>query len=147
MPGWRNGRRNRLKICYPMDVRVRPPLRADLEYSIPYTAYKPDLFRFRLFFYKIYSAISPLTHGVKKAAGVELLSHTLTYSIIVAGPLNNRVRDGNVCCRTAVNTGEKNQAHGAGRRLARKMQEKSGGNALSGIAGKKNPALNYFPIL
>ena len=124
-----------------MDVRVRPPLRADLEYSIPYT------FRFRLFFYKIYSAISPLTHGDKKAAGIELLSHTLLCSIIVAGPLNNRVRDGNVCCRTAVNTGEKNQAHGIDRRLARKMQEKSGGDALSGIAGKKNPALNYFPIL
>ena len=64
--------------------------------------------------------------GSKKAAGVELLSHTLLYSIIVAGLLNNRVRDGNVCCRTAVNTGEKNQAHGIGRRLARKMQEKIG---------------------
>ena len=42
----------------------------------------------------------------KKKSGVELLSHTLTYSIIVAGPLNNRVRDGNVCCKTAVNTGK-----------------------------------------
>ena len=28
-------------------------------------------------------------------------------SIIVAGPLNNRVRDGNVCCKTAVNTGKR----------------------------------------
>ena len=43
----------------------------------------------------------------KKKSGVELLSHTLTYSIIVAGPLNNRVRDGNVCCKTAINTGKK----------------------------------------
>ena len=42
----------------------------------------------------------------KKKSGVELLSHTLTYSIIVAGPLNNRVRDGNVCCKTAINTGK-----------------------------------------
>ena len=43
----------------------------------------------------------------QKKSGVELLSHTLTYSIIVAGPLNNRVRDGNVCCKTAINTGKK----------------------------------------
>ena len=42
----------------------------------------------------------------QKKSGVELLSHTLTYSIIVAGPLNNRVRDGNVCCKTAINTGK-----------------------------------------
>ena len=144
MPGWRNGRRNRLKICYPMDVRVRPPLRADLEYSIPYTAYKPDLFRFRLFFYKIYSAISPLTHGVKKAAGVELLSHTLTYSIIVAGPLNNRVRDGNVCCKTAVNTGEKNQAHGAGSGMERDAGKIGRERALSGIAGKKKSGVELL---
>ena len=82
--------------------------------------------------------------GSKKAAGVELLSHTLLCSIIVADPLNNRVRDGNVCCRTAVNTGEKNQAHGIGRRLARKMQEKSGGNALSGIAGKKKSGVELL---
>ena len=84
----------------------------------------------------------------QKTAGVELLSHTLLCSIIVAVPLNNRVRDGNVCCRTAINTGEKNQAHGIDRRLARKMQEKSGGNArCQESRAKKNPALNYFPIL
>ena len=28
-------------------------------------------------------------------------------SIIVAGPLNNRVRDGNVCFKTAIDTGKK----------------------------------------
>ena len=43
---------------------------------------------------------------VQKKSGVELLSRTLLCSIIVAGPLNNRVRDGNVCCKTAVNTGK-----------------------------------------
>ena len=49
--------------------------------------------------------------SVQKKSGVELLSHTLMCSIIVAGPLNNRVRDGNVCCKTAVNTG-KNRKRG-----------------------------------
>ena len=43
----------------------------------------------------------------KKKYGVELLSHTQLCSIIAAGPLNNRVRDGNVCFKTAINTGIK----------------------------------------
>ena len=43
----------------------------------------------------------------KKKSGVELLSHTLTYSIIFAGPLNNRVLDGNVSCKPAVDPGNK----------------------------------------
>ena len=43
----------------------------------------------------------------QKKSGVELLSHTQLCSIIAAGPLNNRVRDGNVCFKTAINTGIK----------------------------------------
>ena len=33
-------------------------------------------------------------------------------SIIVAGPLNNRVRDGNVCFKTAIDTGKKGKEEG-----------------------------------
>ena len=42
----------------------------------------------------------------KKKSGIELLSHTLMCSIIVAWPLNDRVRDGNVCCKPAIDTGK-----------------------------------------
>ena len=48
-----------------------------------------------------------MQHQGKKKSGVELLSHTQMCSIIAAGPLNNRVRDGNVCFKTAINTGIK----------------------------------------
>ena len=41
-----------------------------------------------------------------KKSGIELLSHTLLCSIIVARPLNDRVRDGNVCCKPAIDTGK-----------------------------------------
>ena len=42
----------------------------------------------------------------QKKSGVELLSRTRMCSIIVAGPLNDRVRDGNVCCKAAIDTGK-----------------------------------------
>ena len=42
----------------------------------------------------------------KKKSGIELLSHTLMCSTIVAWPLNDRVRDGNVCCKPAIDTGK-----------------------------------------
>ena len=43
----------------------------------------------------------------KKNPGVELLSRTLLCSTIVVRPLINRVRDGNVSCKPAVDTGNK----------------------------------------
>ena len=45
--------------------------------------------------------------GQKKNPGVELLSRTLLCSTIVARPLIDRVRDGNVSFKPAMNTGKK----------------------------------------
>ena len=45
-------------------------------------------------------------YGQKKS-GVELLSRTLVCSTIVAGPLIDRVRDGNVSIKPAIDTGKK----------------------------------------
>ena len=33
MPGWRNGRRSRLKICFPLGVRVRSPFRVPFDFA------------------------------------------------------------------------------------------------------------------
>ena len=44
--------------------------------------------------------------ALEKNPGIELLSHTLMYSTIAAGPLNDRVRDGNVCDKPAIDTGK-----------------------------------------
>ena len=43
----------------------------------------------------------------KKKSGVELLSHSQICSTIVAGPLIDRVRDGNVSYEPAIDTGKK----------------------------------------
>ena len=43
----------------------------------------------------------------KKNPGVELLSHTLLCSTIVVRPLIDRVRDGNVSFKPAIDTGKK----------------------------------------
>ena len=43
----------------------------------------------------------------KKNPGIELLSHTQLCSTIVARPLINRVRDGNVSFKPAIDTGKK----------------------------------------
>ena len=56
--------------------------------------------------YPAYFPVFGLVSGQKKS-GIELLSHTLMCSIIVAWPLNDRVRDGNVCCKPAIDTGKK----------------------------------------
>ena len=44
---------------------------------------------------------------MKKKSGIELLSRTLVYSTIVAGPLIDRVRDGNVSINLAIDTGKR----------------------------------------
>ena len=41
----------------------------------------------------------------KKNSGVVLLSHSQIYSTIAAGALNYRVREGNVCFCSAIDTG------------------------------------------
>ena len=43
----------------------------------------------------------------EKKSGIELLSHSQICSTIVAGPLINRVRDGNVSYKPAMDTGKK----------------------------------------
>ena len=43
----------------------------------------------------------------KKIPGTVLLSHSQIYSTIAAGALNYRVREGNVCCFSAMSTGNK----------------------------------------
>ena len=43
----------------------------------------------------------------KKISGAVLLSHSQIYSTIAAGVLNYRVREGNVCCFSAMSTGNK----------------------------------------
>ena len=43
----------------------------------------------------------------EKKSGIELLSHSQICSTIVAGPLIDRVRDGNVSCKPAMDTGKK----------------------------------------
>ena len=48
------------------------------------------------------SEIAPCT---KKISGVVLLSHSQIYSTIAAGALNHRVREGNVCFCSAIDTG------------------------------------------
>ena len=51
-----------------------------------------------------------LTHknqAPEKKSGIELLSHSQICSTIVAGPLIDRVRDGNVSCKPAMDTGKK----------------------------------------
>ena len=47
---------------------------------------------------------------MKKKSGIELLSRTLVYSTIVAGPLIDRVRDGNVSIKPAIDTGKKGKS-------------------------------------
>ena len=44
---------------------------------------------------------------LEKKSGIELLSHSQICSTIVAGPLIDRVRDGNVSCKPAMDTGKK----------------------------------------
>ena len=48
-----------------------------------------------------------LPRRAKKNPGIELLSHTRMCSTIVARPLINRVRDGNVSFKPAIDTGKK----------------------------------------
>ena len=48
------------------------------------------------------SEIAPCT---KKISGIVLLSHSQIYSTIAAGALNHRVREGNVCFCSAIDTG------------------------------------------
>ena len=51
-----------------------------------------------------------LTHknqAPEKESGIELLSHSQICSTIVAGPLIDRVRDGNVSDKPAMDTGKK----------------------------------------
>ena len=43
----------------------------------------------------------------EKESGIELLSRSQLCSTIVAGPLIDRVRDGNVSCKPAIDTGKK----------------------------------------
>ena len=43
----------------------------------------------------------------EKESGIELLSRSQICSTIVAGPLIDRVRDGNVSCKPAIDTGKK----------------------------------------
>ena len=43
----------------------------------------------------------------EKKSGIELLSHSQICSTIVAGPLIDRVRDGNVSDKPAMDTGKK----------------------------------------
>ena len=57
----------------------------------------------------------PRRREQKKRAGSVLLSRTLTHSIIAAGVLNRRVRDGNGCCLPAMATSpEKGHCTGSG---------------------------------
>ena len=44
---------------------------------------------------------------LEKKSGIELLSHSQICSTIVAGPLIDRVRDGNVSYKPAMDTGKK----------------------------------------
>ena len=44
--------------------------------------------------------------GPKKIPGIVLLSHSQLYSTIAAGALNYRVREGNVCVCSAMDTGK-----------------------------------------
>ena len=44
---------------------------------------------------------------VRKIPGIVLLSHSQIYSTIAAGALNYRVREGNVCVCSAMDTGKK----------------------------------------
>ena len=56
----------------------------------------------------------------QKKSGIELLSHTLMCSTIVAGPLIDRVRDGNVSNKPAIDTGKKREIEDAGWRFGNK---------------------------
>ena len=60
--------------------------------------------------------------GQKKNPGVELLSRTLLCSTIVARPLIDRVRDGNVSFKPAMNTGKKYE-----------MKKGIGGGSVTGV--------------
>ena len=53
------------------------------------------------------SPLEPLTtpQNIKKIPGIALLSHSQIYSTIAAGALNYRVREGNVCFCSAIDTG------------------------------------------
>ena len=44
--------------------------------------------------------------AVRKIPGIVLLSHSQIYSTIAAGALNYRVREGNVCFCSAMDTGK-----------------------------------------
>ena len=44
---------------------------------------------------------------IRKIPGAVLLSHSQIYSTIAAGALNYRVREGNVCVCSAMDTGKK----------------------------------------
>ena len=46
---------------------------------------------------------------VRKIPGIVLLSHSQLYSTIAAGALNYRVREGNVCDSSAMDTGKTQQ--------------------------------------
>ena len=53
----------------------------------------------------LYSRRSPQTQ-TKKNSGIVLLSHSQIYSTIAAGALNYRVREGNECFCSAMDTGK-----------------------------------------
>lgn len=48
-----------------------------------------------------------MNQAPEKKSGIELLSHSQICSTIVAGPLIDRVRDGNVSYKPAMDTGKK----------------------------------------
>ena len=52
-------------------------------------------------------SISANDRSVRKISGAVLLSHSQIYSTIAAGALNYRVREGNVCDSSAMDTGKK----------------------------------------
>ena len=59
---------------------------------------------------KVYKKNDPISANdwiVRKIPGVVLLSHSQIYSTIAAGALNYRVREGNVCVCSAMDTGKK----------------------------------------
>ena len=47
--------------------------------------------------------------AVRKIPGIVLLSHSQIYSTIAAGALNDRVREGNECFCSAMDTGKRNK--------------------------------------
>ena len=63
--------------------------------------------KFTVFLQKKNGSISANDRSVRKISGAVLLSHSQIYSTIAAGALNYRVREGNVCDSSAMDTGKK----------------------------------------